>query len=214
MSRNRKSLVRRGGNGRQGGSMDFTGSRGRMMNWVVGGNGVNPAGAQYGNISWPGPAMSCLIGQPTTQQLYAINAAGPLVGGVPTVGEVEISGIFGSVFLSSGLSLAGYYTGAVGIYVAKQSNPGNTWELRDPAATLDASKDDYLFIRPFAMKVPGALGASDTTPFAIEIPVAIPGKIIIGSGQALHLAVGCGVAPAAGLIQVNMYVRTAVDRDS
>lgn len=180
-------------------------SSGGLSNWVVGGTSVSPVGAQSIPPALPftwtpgqysgGAASTLATGTFLTYQAYTIAAA--VAGVTQQIGKARVDEIRGMISISVfGVNSLKVCIG-VGIYVSGSSNAA-VWEVLDPLDSADAGRDKWLFLR----MVEGTI-SSQAAPAgpgsALEIPISIPGPVVIGGGQAVHVAVSYRGAAASSV---------------
>jgi len=192
------------------GRVSLTNGMGRG-DWIVAEDVCSTAGVRTAgsNNSWGDSVQTCVVGNSFTYQAVDLPQAG--TSGVPNTGRLLVSAIHGSIFVIPDTAAdVGIIAGAVGIYLAKENGVGTTWTVRNPANNPDAARDDYLFLRPFAINFQSAI-ASTPPPGWFEIPITMPLNLLLGAGDALHVTVGCSTNSAEPLYFVP-YFRTMIRR--
>lgn len=200
MARRRSGM--RGGNG--GGSGDVI----PRMDWVVGGGQVIPGAATINNPSFNGSAQSLTAGSAYAHQLVVVPIPVPALNQTPTIGEMKVRGVVGSVFFDSATT-AGVYNIGVGMYIAKLNSNTGVWDMRSifGASFADATRDDWLFLR--VMRLVSPANTTFTLPSCFEIPVAISRSIVLGGGEALHLQIE-NAAGSTGQLSSQAFVRSCI----
>lgn len=196
-------MARRRGRALGGGARGFG-------NWVVGGNQLSSVGAATSGVSWGNTVLTPTVTAPKSWVLvscadYDPGSSGPSVA---MVGELEVDAVEGSVSFNvvTGSVLIGV---AVGIYVSPQLvSAASAISVRDPAAAGDAQRDDYLFLRGFALQ--GNTSSVLDTP--ITIPVSISRPVLVPSGHALIMSVG--VSGTSASVSSMAFVRAHIRRAS
>jgi len=168
--------------------------------WVIGGTGLNNVGGPIALTGWNGglgtlasgtPQTFILVGEPTPASLSTATLA------PPSVGEVEIAEVAGSLFFTAISGSADKFFLAVAIYVTEFNMPGTNWAVRDPLNPVEAVRDDYLFLRAMTFFMPNQAGG--TSEVTQEVRVAIPSPEVIGGGEALVLTMSMVSASASTL---------------
>jgi len=178
---------------------------------IIAGGGVNNAGAQVATTSWGG-LQTLGLGVQFAWQAIVIPQAVTAINAPPSVGECEVVDIEGSVFLKNP-SVAGQYTFGFGIYISKFDTRTGTWSLRFPsigAPNADAARDDWLYLRAMTLVLPVTNSVTDS--MLLELKLALPHRVILGGGEALHVCIDISQVPAGGLgvMDVVPFFRTRI----
>jgi len=181
-----------------------SGRRSNVFDWVVGGRGVDNTGSPVAAIPTFGGSFVVNAGNNGTYQ--AVVVIPTPASTTPNVGRLRIDEIHGRVCVS-GAGAAGKYGVAVGIYVSDVNNTTTLWNVRQCTLGADAARDDYLFLEGKWFQV-DAGSTMENQPW-ICFDLKIPGPVVIGGGQALHVTVANDTA-SANLIVVGAYFRTRV----
>jgi len=187
-------------------------------NFVIAGTNVayatgvaTASSAGGGFSSWGGAVALGGGGVAGITQAVASPVPPAVPTGAPLPGEFEVDMIHGSVFFQ-GFNTTGVYNLGVGIYISQSSNPSGAggaeiWDVRSLLSAQDAQSDDYLFLRVITgvFVIVGSLSG----PQVVEIPIALPGIVRIGSRQAIHVqAENAG----AGIVNAVFWYRSRVRR--
>jgi hypothetical protein len=128
----------------------------------------------------------------------------------PNIGRFRINEVKGSIYIVPSASApAGTYSVGVAIYVADINNTTTVWEVRNPTVPADCSRDDYLFLEEISFDLPAA-GTDVAIARGIEFKLSISQPVMIGGGQALHVAV-YNHAGSVGAVQVAPAFRTRIN---
>jgi len=134
---------------------------------------------------------------------------------VPSIGEIEIVGVMGSVYFTPDASVpslvGGLMSVGVGIYVAEENTAATLYSTQDPLVVADAQRDNWLFLKAMSFTFPVPASNGTVSAQMIEVPVLLPRPISIGSGEALAMVISCNL-PATSVIHVNSYVRSLIRR--
>jgi hypothetical protein len=163
--------------------------------------------AAVNNASWGNSTVSVTALNVLTFQLVAIPTFVPSLSAPPTVGELTIEAVHGSVFITA--PTAGVICrGCVCLYVGKENQIGGSWDTRQPSSPSDAARDDYLFLQPFTFATPTSAAATGAVYY--EVKLSIQRRITIGGGEALHLGVD-NIDPTNAL-PATVWARTRISR--
>jgi hypothetical protein len=174
---------------------------------IVGGGYVNASGAQVANSTWNGAALAIAPGGQIAYQAVVLPQAVTAINAPPGIGECKVDAIEGSIFLTTP-TVAGIYYIGFGIYISKFDTRTGTWGLRYISVnSSDAARDDWLAIRAVVATLP--LPAAVTDPMMIELKIQLPHPVILGGGEALHVAVDNN-SSSVGSITANPYFRTRI----
>jgi hypothetical protein len=174
--------------------------------WVTSSVSTDNTGTAATVSSWGGAITSIAAGSGLSLQLMSFpttNVASP-----PSIGEVIVNMIVGSIFFSSP-SAAGVYVVGIGIYVSQYNTTATKWAVRTPTLSTDAARDDYLFLR--CIEIVLTVSTTLTTEQVIEVAVGLPGPVQLGNGEALHLTVNNDTLSAGSLSMVP-FVRSHISR--
>jgi hypothetical protein len=130
------------------------------------------------------------------------------VASPPSIGEVIVNMVVGSIFFSSP-STAGVYVVGIGIYVSQYNTTATKWSVRTPTLSTDAARDDYLYLR--CIEIVLTASTSLTSEQVIEVAVGIPAPVQLGNGEALHLTIN-NDALSAGSLSMVPFVRSHISR--
>jgi len=189
----------------------FRGS-GQMMDvrartdWQLGGGIVTAAApTPVASPSWGSGFLVPAAGT-TNIQAAILPEAVTAVNSPPSIGELQVDEIQGSIFFT--FVTSGLYAIGVGIFISKFNTSVGAWVLRSPSVASEASDDDWLFLRMLIITVPTTV--NDYT--SVEVPIGLPHPIILGRGEALHVAVdnGAGFTTSAGQIACAPYFRSRI----
>jgi len=174
---------------------------------VVAGGYVNNAGAQVAVNSWNGAPVVLAPGNQMAFQGVVVPQAVTAINAPPSVGECKIVDVEGSVFLTTPTVQGLYYLG-FGIYISKYDSRTGTWGVRYPSnLAADAARDDWLALRVVVVTLP--LPADVKDPMMIEFKLGLPHPVLLGGGEALHVAIDNN-AGSVGSVSAVPYFRTRI----
>lgn len=193
----------------------------RFGDWIVGGTAVNAAGAQTissgnGPTTWGSNGVNTttglLPGSPFAWQAMVIQPAVAGFGtpGTPGVGRAIVRQIQGKISFEAP-SVAGTYSVAVGIHKSKCTAAG-TWEIADPASSIGAQRDDWLYLDTVTFTAPTA--AAEVGILSVDFMLAIADPVDIGGGEALHVVAAVQQSPSSGTatLSATANFRTLVEK--
>jgi hypothetical protein len=167
------------------------------FDWIASNASVDATGApQSGGAissSWgQTSATTVASGSVVTFQAVVINPT-PMAS-TPTVGRLRIDEIRGRICVSNGDASPGQFYTAVAIYVSDINNTTTLWNVRNPLVLAESTRDDYLFLEGKTWTgnvadTSSAITATQKEDVCFELHLSQP--VVIGGGQALHVAVAC-----------------------
>jgi len=187
-------MARRRGR-RGGGGAARGGVRGdvRRGNWVIGPGTVGPSGAFSSGAVWD-TIFTVAKSSPLGIVLYQIPQVPNPAPAPSAVGEVLLQRVHGDINIMVGDdTVTGDVIVSMGIFISKFVRSTGVWDILDPTNQQDANRDDWLWLKTVAYKVPNPLSGSGTvatTPFDIHLPMDMRPGARIGEGEQLLLAVG------------------------
>lgn len=124
----------------------------------------------------------------------------------PGVGELQVDEIQGSLFVTTP-SQTGVYFFGVGIYIAKYAL--GQWDLMIPTSAPQGGNDFFLYQRVMTGYLPAM--SSWIAPTILEVPLKLPGPVVLGGGEALHVTIS-NDGTSAGSFNVNAYFKSRISR--
>jgi len=204
MSRSRRNRAAQSGNRRRAFSSGDIMAR---RDLIVGGGFVNNSGVQVASSTWAGSPVGLTPAGQIAWQAVVLPQAVTAINAPPSVGECVVQDIEGSMFLSNPTAPGIYYVG-VGIYISKFDSRTGTWNLRSIVnTTTDAARDDWLMLRALVMTLPLTTGVTDS--MELEIRLALIHPIVLGGGEALHVAIDSS-SLSPGNLNVAPFFRTRI----
>jgi len=210
MTRGRRSANsrRQSRNGRSGVGISDVRAR---TDWQIGGGVVTPAaGAPVASSSWGGP-ITLAAGGIANIQAVTIPEAVTSAASPPAIGEIQVDEVQGSVFFT--LAASGFNCLGVGMFISKFNTNTGAWVIRAASVNTEAMDDDWLFLRMLIVTVP----TTNNEYVSIEVPLMLPHPIVLGRGEALHVAIDTGAGTgltSAGVIVCWPFLRSRVSNIS